>query len=111
MRHVRPVGRIERVKEATVVAGGVPTASLPPFAPGDVIVNRAERISRFDGRAIEALGGVDGMVDISCHRRSCGEGKNHGRAEHFEFHHVFLQLDAVANIRYQHAYGELVGVG
>jgi hypothetical protein len=34
------------------------------------------------------------MVDVPRHRRSCGEGKNQGRAEDFEFHHVFLPSDA-----------------
>lgn len=94
MRHVRSIWRVKRIEEATVVTGGVPPASLPPFAPGDVIVRGAEGISRLYGGAIKAFGGVDRMVDIPRHCRCCGEGKNQSRAENFEFHHVFPQSDA-----------------
>ena len=83
-----------RVTQASIVEPAVPSASLPPFAPGDVIAILAVGISRFPGRTKEALGGVAWTGDyVSGHRGSCQHGKKDGGgADQFEFRHAFLPL-------------------
>ena len=48
-----------RVTPASIVERTVPTASLSPFRPFDVIAILAVGIARFPGRTKNALGGVD----------------------------------------------------
>ena len=85
-----------RVTKAGIVAAGVPSASLSPFAPGDVIGIFAEGISRFYRRAIKALAGVALVgVDVPGHCGPCCQGKNHGGTEDFEFHYAFLHSVAL----------------
>jgi len=57
LRSISP-SLIVRVTKAGIVAAGIPSAALSPFAPGDVIGVLTERSSRLYGRAIEALAGV-----------------------------------------------------
>jgi hypothetical protein len=86
---------ITRVKVAGIVERAVPTASLPPFRPFDVIAILAVGISRFPGRTKHALGGVARTGDyVSSHRRgSCQHSnKNGGNANQSEFRHAFPPL-------------------
>ena len=80
---------ITRVKVASIVERAVPTASLPPFAPGYVIAILAVGISSFPGRTIDALGRVDWTGDyVSGHRGSHQyRKKNWGNANQSEFRH------------------------
>ena len=83
---------ITRVEVASVVERAVPTASLSPFGPLDVIAILAVGISRFTGRTIDALGGVCWTGDdVPGHRGSCqSRKKKRGNANPSEFRHWFL---------------------
>src|ERR1700722_7870588 len=85
---------ITRVKVASIVERAVPTASLSPFRPLDVIAIFAVGISSFPGRTIDALGRVDWTGDdVPSHRGSCQyRKKNCGSANQSEFRHWFLPL-------------------
>src|SRR6516164_3293711 len=78
-----------RVEPARVIKTGIPRASAPPAAPGEIIAILAVRIARFPGCTKDALAvPVPGQSGVSCQR------KKQGRAEDFEFHHMFLQSNA-----------------
>jgi hypothetical protein len=75
---------ITRVKVASVVERAVPTASLPPFRPFDVIAILAVGISRLPSRTKDALGG-DHMAGYSgsCQprKKDCGSA-NQSESRH-----------------------------
>ena len=83
---------ISGVMPASIVERGVPAASLPPFRPFDVIAIFAVGISRFPGRAKDALGGVAWTGDYAPgHRGSCEHRKkDYGGANPSEIRHEFL---------------------
>ena len=83
---------ITRVKVASVVERAVPTASLPPFRPFDVIAILAVGISRLPGRTKDALGGVPWTRDyVAGHSGSCQHRKKDcGSANQSESRHSFL---------------------
>ena len=82
---------VKGIVKAGIVAAAVPAASLPPFAPGDIVVSRAERIPRLDGRAIRAPRRVTGIItDMACYRRAGCERQNYGSAQYLKFHHASL---------------------
>ena len=90
---------ITRVKVASIVERAVPTASLPPFRPFDVIAIFAVGITRFPGRTKKALGRVawtgaymPGHCGSRQHRKNdCGS------AHQSEFGHAFLPLVPVTH--------------
>ena len=77
---------------AGVVEGAVPSASLAPFAPGDVIAIFAVGISRLSGRAKDAASGMSGSgKDGPRHHGRRQRYKYDGRStEKPDFCHVFL---------------------
>jgi hypothetical protein len=81
-----------RVKVASIVERAVPTASLPPFRPFDIIAILAVGISRFPGRTKDALGGVPWTGDyVAGHRGFCQHRKKDcGSANQSESRHSFL---------------------
>jgi hypothetical protein len=84
------------IEQAGIIKGAVPTTSLSPFAPGDVIAILAVGISRVPCCAKEALGGVARAGgEMPClvpgHCRCCQHGKkNRGYAHQTKSRHVFL---------------------
>src|SRR5580692_8036955 len=82
---------ITRVKVAGIVERAVPTASLPPFRPFDVIAILAVGISRLPGRTKDALGGVPWPGDyVAGHRGLCQHRKKDcGSANQSESRHSF----------------------
>jgi hypothetical protein len=82
------------VVPASIVERAVPTASLSPFGPCDVIAILAVGISRFPGRTEEALGGAAWAGDdVPGHRGSRQHRENgRGGANQSEFRHSFLPL-------------------
>src|SRR6202051_154678 len=85
---------------AGIVERAVPTASLPPFRPFDVIAILAVGISRFPGRTKDALGGVDRTGDyMPGHRGPCQHRKKDcGNANQSEFGHPYLLLVPVTQV-------------
>jgi hypothetical protein len=83
-----------RVMPASIVERAVPTASLPPFRPFDIIAILAVGISRLPGRTKDALGGVDWTGDyMPGHRGPCQHRKKDcGNANQSEIRHAFLPL-------------------
>jgi hypothetical protein len=83
---------IAGVMPAGIVELAVPTASLPPLAPGDVIAILAVGISRFPGRTKDALGGMAWTGDyVPGHRGSCQHRRKGRRnANQPEFRHAFV---------------------
>ena len=88
-----------RIMPASIVERAVPTASLPPFGPGDVIAILAVGISRLPGRTKDALGGVDWTGDyMPGHRGPCQHRKKDcGNTSQSEFGHAFLPLVPVTH--------------
>ena len=91
---------ITRVKVASIVERGVPSAVLPPAAPSYEIAIFAMGISRLPGRTKDALGGVvpwrvvPWSVDyLPGHRWRCQHRKKDcGNANQSEFRHPYLLL-------------------
>jgi hypothetical protein len=85
---------ITRVKVASIVERGVPSALPPPAAPSCVIAILAVGISRFPGRTKDALGGVPCSGDsVPGHRWSCEyRNKDCGDANQSEFRHPYVLL-------------------
>ena len=85
---------ITRVKVASIVERAVPTASLSPFRPRDVIAILAMGISRFPGRTKDALGGIPWTGDyVPRHRRPRQRRReDYGCANQAEFRHASLLL-------------------
>jgi len=79
-----------RVEQASIVERAVPSASLSPFAPGDVIAVLAVGISGFPGRTKDTLGWTRDCVPGA--RGSCQNSKDRGGANQSEFRHSFLPL-------------------
>jgi hypothetical protein len=87
-------GNESRVSQAGVVERAVPTASLPPFRPCDVIAVLAVGISRLLGRTKDASGGIpsSGYYTLG-HSGSCQHRKKDcGSANQSEIRHSFLPL-------------------
>ena len=86
------------VTQASIIERTVPSASLSPFRPCDVVAILAVRISRFPGRTKDALSGAAWTGDyVSGYRRgSCQHrNKNGSNANQSEFRHAFLPLAPV----------------
>jgi hypothetical protein len=81
-----------RVMKAGIVECGIPTASLPPFGPFDVIAIFAVGISRFPGCTEDALNGTVWTGDHRPSQRwNCQHRKkNYGNPDQSEFCHAFL---------------------
>ena len=86
------------VTQASIIERTVPSASLSPFRPCDVVAILAVRISRFPGRTKDALSGAAWTGDyVAAYRRgSCQHrNKNGSNANQSEFRHAFLPLPPV----------------
>ena len=86
------------VTQAGIVERAVPTAPLPPFGPCEVIAIFGVGISRFSGRTIDALGGMDRRVPGRRRSRQ-HRTKDCGSADQCEFHHTFLRFVLVHHNR------------
>jgi hypothetical protein len=85
---------VARIMPASIVERAVPTASLPPFRPFDVIAIFAVGVSRFPGRTKDALGGTAWTGDyLPGQRGTCQHRKKHcGNANQSDVFHSVLPL-------------------
>jgi len=85
-----------RVEPTRIIETGIPPASPPPAAPGEVIAILAVGISRFPSCAKDALARVGYRPG---HRGSCQHRKkDSGGANQSEFRHAFLPWIRVGRI-------------
>ena len=76
-----------RIVEAGIIESAIPTTSLPPFAPHNIVAQPTMRIARFSGCAVDALMG------LASHGRSRQDRNGeHGGADYSEFHCWFPSL-------------------
>jgi hypothetical protein len=78
--------------QTSIIERTVPTTSLTPFAPGEVVAILAVGISGFSGCAKETLAGMGGSGDEVPRHHGGRERakKGGGSAKKSEFCHVFL---------------------